>query len=219
MRRLQALRESIAGYGVDAFLVTGAANRRYLSGFTGSSGVLLICPERWWLVTDFRYYEQARQQAPDWELYPQKGKLTEALGELFREQRISRLGFEKDHLTYAQYEALAQLGPALEGCTGLVEKLRMTKEEGELEAIRRAAALADQAFARILTVIGPGIREEEVALELEYHMRRAGASAAAFDIIVASGPRSALPHGRASSRRIESGDFVTMDILNALGKV
>ncbi|MDI6893411.1 MAG: Xaa-Pro peptidase family protein [Bacillota bacterium] len=212
MTRLQALRQGIAGQQIEYFLVTGNANRRYLSGFTGSSGVLLVSPERCWLVTDFRYYEQARQQAPDWELYPQKGKLSEALGELFREQGICRLGFEKDHTSYTQYETLAGLGPELVGQSGLVEKLRMTKDEGEIGAIRRAAALADDAFAHILSVIRPGVREEEVALELEYHMRRAGAAGPAFDIIVASGPRSALPHGRASSRRIEAGGFVTMDL-------
>ena len=212
MRRLEALRRMMADRQIEYFLVTGAANRRYLSGFTGSAGVLLVSPERCWLVTDFRYFEQARQQAPDWELYPQKGKLSEALGQLFREEGVTRLAFEKEHITYAQYEALAGLGLELVGQAGLVEKLRMIKDEGELEAIRRAAALADDAFAHILSVIRPGMREEEVALELEYHMRRAGAAGVAFETIVASGPRSALPHGRASSRRIEPGDFVTMDL-------
>lgn len=212
MTRLEALRRMMADRQIEYFLVTGAANRRYLSGFTGSSGVLLVSQERCWLVTDFRYFEQARQQAPDWELYPQKGKLSEALGELCREQGVTRLAFEKDHITYAQYETLAGLGLELVGQAGLVEKLRMIKDEGELGAIRRAAALADDAFAHILSVIRPGMREEEVALELEYHMRRAGAAAVAFEIIVASGPRSALPHGRASSRRIEPGDFVTLDL-------
>jgi len=212
LKRLEALRRNMAERELEFLLVTGAANRRYLSGFTGSAGVLLVTPDRCWLVTDFRYFEQARQQAPDWELYPQKGRLTEALAQLLREQGIRRLAFEKEHVTYAQYESLAELGLELVGQAGLVEKLRMTKDEGELEAIRVAAALADAAFAHVLSVIRPGVKEEEVALELEYHMRRAGASAAAFDIIVASGPRSALPHGRASSRRIEPGDFVTIDL-------
>lgn len=212
MRRVEALRNIMAERGLESFLVTGAANRRYLSGFTGSAGVLVITPDRAWLVTDFRYFQQARQESPGWELYPQKERLTEALGQLFREQGIGRVGYEKDHVTCAQYESLAGLGVELVGQEGLVEKLRLVKDEDELRAIRRAAALADAAFAHVLAMIRPGVREEEVALELEYHMRRAGATAAAFDIIVASGPRSALPHGRASSRSIQAGDFVTMDL-------
>jgi len=213
MKRLASLRGAMRAQGMGVLLVTGTANRRYLSGFTGSAGSLLVTEDRAFLITDFRYLEQAAAQAPGWELVRQEGKLADVLRPLLSEQGMRELCFEKDHLTYAQYEALSGIEDChLRPAGGLVEKLRLAKDEGELEAIARAAALTDAAVAYAWGIMKPGMTEQELALELEYYMRRRAAERAAFDIIVVSGPRTSLPHGHPGPRQIQRGDFVTMDL-------
>lgn len=217
--RLARLRVLMAERQVEALLVTAAANRRYLSGFTGSAGVLFITPDDALLLTDFRYVEQAADQAPHFRVVPvTHTTYGRTVAEEARKRGLKRIAFEPNHLTYAAYAAYRDALP--EGIEfvpigtdgmGLVERLRMVKDEEELERIRRAAAIADAAFAHILTVLRPGLTEREVAWELEAFMRRQGAEGAAFPIIVASGPRSALPHGVASDRVIGKGELVTLD--------
>ncbi len=212
MKRLEALRRRMAETALPALLVTGACNRRYLSGFTGSSGILIVTADHAWLLTDFRYLEQARQEAPGWELVPVKGKLNEAIRSVLESAAVDCLGFEKEHLTFSQFERLQDLEVTLRPVGTWVESQRMVKDPGEIECIRRAAAISDAAFEHILGFIRPGRSEQEIALELEYYMRRAGARGAAFEFVVASGPRGSLPHGRPSPRSIRSGDMVTMDM-------
>ncbi|GAB7386812.1 Xaa-Pro dipeptidase [Bacillaceae bacterium] len=212
-QRLQRLRAALQAEKIDGLLVTNPFNRRYLSGFTGTAGVLLITRERALLLTDFRYLEQAAEQAPLFELREQKGKIAETIADVLPELGIARLGVEANHLTYGEFAKLqeacasAQLVPLAD----TVEKLRMKKDETEMAMIRKAAAIADQAFSHILGFIKPGVRELEIALELEFYMRKLGAKSSSFDIIVASGKRSALPHGVASAKKIERGDLVTLD--------
>jgi Xaa-Pro aminopeptidase len=183
-----------------------------MSGFTGSAGALIITSSRALLVTDFRYIEQAAAQASEFEVIKQGAVLTDSLRQALEEVGVRRLAFEKEFVSYGDYERYRdKLGAELVPMDGAVEKLRLVKDSGEIEAIRRAAAIGDKAFRHILDFLRPGLREDEVSLELEFQMRRLGATGLAFDIIVASGPRSSLPHGRASERVIQPGDFVKMD--------
>jgi len=212
--RLEKIREAIAAEGLDGLLVTQPENRRYLSGFTGSAGVLLITADAAIIATDFRYYEQVERECPLFTLAKIKDKFTTLLPELLAETGVKKLGFESEHLTVAQYEEWQKAAEGVEWVPtkGMVEKLRMVKEPGELEAIRKAVALADEAFAHICEFIRPGMTEKEVAWELEAYMRQRGAEKLAFDIIVASGPNGALPHARASDRVIQEGEPIVMDL-------
>jgi Xaa-Pro aminopeptidase len=201
--------------GLDAMLVLSPVNRRYLSGFTGSAGVLLVTREEAVFLTDFRYTQQAVAQCKHCRIveYPNGANPNTALFAELQAKGAKRLGFESDFVTYAQHQSFqaAFTGLELIPSAGLVDELRLHKDASELAILRQAAQVADDAFAHILTFLKPGLTERAVALELETFMRKAGADSSAFDIIVASGHRSALPHGRASDKVIEKGDFVKMD--------
>lgn len=213
--RLTRLRARLGEAGLPALLVTAPANRRYLSGFKGSSGFLLVTPDRQVLVTDFRYEEASAAEAPAFErlIYRKEQELKEALQRLVREAGVSRLGFEAAHLTVVRHRWFAETlpGVALAPSERVVEGLRLVKDAGEIARARRAMALAEEAFARLLPEVRPGRSERELALELEFTMRRLGADGPSFECIVASGPRSSLPHGAPTDRRLERGDLVLFD--------
>ncbi|NPV72415.1 MAG: aminopeptidase P family protein [Pelotomaculum sp.] len=214
LKRVEKLRELLEGAGVEAFYITSPENRFYLSGFTGTAGAVLVTREGLWLLTDFRYTGQARRECPGFEIVEVAGSYPEAVLEISRGKGgFSLLGCEGDHLTYSQFMALKEglAGVGLKPLGGLVEKLRICKDESEINLIEQAVLFADEAFKRTLPYIRPGVTEREVALQLEYIMRRMGADASAFKIIVASGSRSALPHGVASAKTIQAGDLVTID--------
>ncbi|MFV9510807.1 M24 family metallopeptidase [Tepidibacillus sp. LV47] len=212
-KRILRLREVLKERNLDGMLITSLSNRRYISGFTGSAGTVLITQNEAFLVTDFRYIEQATDQARNFTIINQESSLINKLKELVTKTGIHTLGFEQDYVTYSQYKQFEEsFSPMkLVPLSQVIEQLRMIKDETEIQLIRKAAQIVDQTFNHILTLIKPGIREVEVALELEYKMRQLGAQGASFDTIVASGYRSALPHGVASEKRIEVGDFVTID--------
>jgi Xaa-Pro aminopeptidase len=208
--RLAAVREALAEAGAEALLATHPASVRYLSNFSSpEDGSVLVTADAAWLVTDDRYVVQAEQEswlpfhiARDWNAWA-----AETLGSL-------RTAVEAEHITLAKHDALrAALGRDLISTTGLIAAVRAVKDEAEIALVREAARIADLAYATILEggVLRAGVREIDVALALERAMRDAGAEATAFEIIVASGPRSAMPHGVASTRVIEVGDLVTMD--------
>jgi Xaa-Pro aminopeptidase len=206
----------MAAAELDGFLVTQPDNRRYLSGFTGSNGVLIITPERQALATDSRYYEQVRQQCPDWELIEVGYDFNGAMLDLLREFGLGgrRVGFEAQHTTVATLHAWERAVAGhlkLTQTEGAVETLRMQKEAAEIASLKKAIALADEAYAHIAAWIKPGITEAQVAWELESYMRTHGASALAFEPVVASGPNSAMPHARATDRVILAGEPVTLD--------
>ncbi|SDF10305.1 M24 family metallopeptidase [Sporolituus thermophilus] len=208
--RLKRLHNLIKQENVDGMIVTKPENRRYFSGFTGTAGMLLITAEGRWLITDFRYIEQAARQAPDFEVVRHGSGIYETLAGLLKPLGLARIGFEADYVTWDVYHALnASVGAELVPLR--LDGLRMVKDHDELLLLKKAVAIADHAFEHILSFIKPGISEREIALELEFAMRRQGAEKAAFDIIVASGARSALPHGVASEKIIEAGDLVTLD--------
>ncbi|MDI3317454.1 MAG: Xaa-Pro peptidase family protein [Bacillota bacterium] len=216
-RRVARLREAMARRGYEAFWITRGPNRYYLSGFRSSAGALLITRDRSCLITDFRYVEAARQAAPDFEVHrhgqgPEEDML--AVGRrILEEESVRRVGFEAGDLSWAAGEELRRRWEGLEVLPDqdLVEELRRVKEPEEVEAVATACRISEEALEETLPLLKPGVREAEFALALEFAMRRRGAEGVAFEFIVASGPRGALPHGYASERRVEAGDLVTID--------
>jgi Xaa-Pro aminopeptidase len=212
-RRIAALRAELEAAGVEAMLVGSSVNRRYLSGFTGTSGALLFTPGGQYLLTDFRYMTQAPAQAPDYQVVEHAPDMLDTVKELLAEAGVKRLGFEERHVSYADWASWSEkLKPVeLVPLDGLPEKLRVKKDGDEIAVIREAAKLADAAYAHILHFARPGVTELDLAAELEAFMRKNGASGPSFDTIVASGERSAMPHGVASTRKLQPGEFVTFD--------
>ncbi|AGL02033.1 M24 family metallopeptidase [Desulfoscipio gibsoniae] len=200
-------------YAMDALLVMQPENRFYLSGFTGDAGALLVTAGQSYIITDFRFIEQAREQSPHLELIKMETTLADALVDMAGRLNLHVLGFEADYISYKFYDTLhKKLGEvSLRPVEGIIEQLRLIKDKNELETIQRSMALLDEGFKYICSFIKPGISEREVALELEMFMRYRGAEKTAFPFIVASGPRAALPHGVASAKTINTGDVVTLD--------
>ncbi|MCE3202131.1 aminopeptidase P family protein [Paenibacillus sonchi] len=211
-KRVSKLRKVLQEQGLDAILITSGINRRYLSGFTGSSGYVLITGDDSYLLTDFRYMTQAAEQVTGLKVVQHGPKFIETVRELLQGANV-RIGFEQDDVTFSAYSTYAAaLQPAvLVPVSKAVENLRAFKDEGELAVMQRAADLADATFSHILNVIKPGMTERDVDLEMEFYMRTHGATSSSFDTIVASGERSAMPHGVASSKVIQNNEFVTFD--------
>ncbi|MFD1736422.1 M24 family metallopeptidase [Bacillus salitolerans] len=212
MTKIDQLRNRFQELNVDGMLVTSKYNRRFISGFTGSAGVALISEDKALFITDFRYVEQATKQLDGFEVVQHKASIIEEIASQVEKLGIKKLGFEEDHVTFSTFRAYRdQIKAELVPITGVIEKLRLIKSEAEIKILKEATEIADAAFKHILTFIRPGKSELEVSNELEFFMRKQGAASSSFDIIVASGYRSALPHGVASDKIIESGDFVTLD--------
>ena len=216
--RLGKLRQKLAERETQAILISQPENRYYLSGFDGSDGILLITPKNKILATDFRYIEQARRQSPGYGLLKIDGNMESWLPGLIDRLNLRSLGFEAGHITFTEYHRIkdildeAELQLKLVPIDGLVESLRAIKEPHEIEIITKAAAIADAAFEYIADTIHPGTTEKELAWEIEKFLRETGSEQIPFDVIVASGPNSALPHAKPSRRAIKSGEPVLIDI-------
>ncbi len=212
-RRLQRFQSRLVELGLEAFLITHPANRRYVSGFDGSSGVLLICPEKAFLATDSRYLEQAGLQSPHCILVSSgETGLAAALRPVVEENKLNRVAFEEKHLVYASYREYSQEWQLeLLPHPGLAEEMRRNKEPAEVQVLDHGAALLDAAFLHILEYLAPGRTEAEVSLELELFLRRRGSSGVPFRFIVASGTRGAFPHGVATPKILQRGELVTID--------
>ena len=221
--RLERLRSQLAQNGLDAIFISQSENRRYLSGFTGSAGFLLISQDRAILATDFRYVEQARAEAPAFEIVRMQGAPSEWFPTLVSGLDIQKLGFEGREVSLCTYKELAGAvggmgrGISLVPTEGLVESLRAVKDKAELECLEEAAALSDAALEEILPRVQPGISERELAWELESFMRRNGSEPLPFDIIVASGPNSARPHAKPTDKVILDNEPVVIDLGATLG--
>jgi Xaa-Pro aminopeptidase len=219
--RQQRLREALPANRLDALLITHLSNIRYLCGFSGSAGALLVSPAGSTFFTDGRYTEQAKSEVQAAKLVvARKTPLTAAAEWLGRKWIASRarksqtLGIEGPYLTVAARRGLSGGLPRhirLREAPPLVERARMVKDADEIQAIRTAVDQGAALFDRALQVIRPGVREIEVAAEMEYAARKGGADAMSFETIIASGARSALPHGRASNAPIAAGGFVVCD--------
>ena len=221
--RLHKLRQKLAEEEIEAIFISQPENRYYLSGFDGSAGFLLITSQDTVLATDFRYLEQAKKQAPDYEIFQISGDIVNWFPGLVAEPNLTRLGFEAKHITFAMYRQLtdilnkAQSQLKLIPTDGLVESLRAIKEPEEIELITKAVEISDSAIEHIDDIIHIGMSEKEVAWEIEIFMRENGSEPIPFDIIVASGPNSALPHAKPTLRTIHSGEPVIIDIGARIG--
>ena len=210
--RLKKIYQLLKRKKIDALIITNPFNRRYLSGFDGSAGVLLIGLDKPLLVTDFRYVEQASEQAEHFTVHRWQGDLIKYLIPLIKEAGWQKLGFESKHVVQQLYTEMKEKLPVeLVALEETAEKQRMIKSEPELAIMRRGSEILDSAFDYICSRISPGMTEREAALELEIYLLNQGAEEAAFRFIVASGIRGALPHGVASVKRLVSGELVTFD--------
>ena len=218
INRLQKLRPAIAERDLDALLVSLPENCRYLSGFTGSSAWLFISDKHAILATDFRYIEQAKDETQSFEVAQIKGELFKWLPDLVSDLGWQKLGFEADYVSFAAYHKLSeaiktrQLNLELVPTIGLVEQLRSVKEPEELELISKAIELTDAAFEQAKSLVRLSMTEKELAWEIEKFLRGKGSEGVPFEIIVASGPNSALPHARPTERAIQLGEPVLIDM-------
>ncbi len=219
--RLAAIRKLLPAHEVDALLVSGPENRRYLSGFTANDpgwGMLLITAKAAFLLTDFRYQAWARQEAQECEVCIHKVDLADTLGGHLKDLKVRRLGFEAVHLTFWQYQrltrAVADAGAAVtwQPLEGLVEGLRQIKTGAELAIMRRALTLTETVMRQVAGELAPGRTERQVAWEIEKRLREGGAEDMAFPPIVAAGPNSARPHHHPGDYPLAIGEPIIIDM-------
>ena len=204
--RLNRLRRSMGK--ADAMLVTSPPNIFYLSGFTGTSANLFLTQSQAFLLTDSRYYIQARSQCPLFQVVEISG----AVAKLVKEQGVKTLGYEST-MSVSAFQRLKNSAPEAElvDFTQELTQLRAVKSAEEIACSRKAAEICDAAFEDILNIVKPGITERELALELEFNVRRRGASGMSFNTIIASGPRSAMPHAEPSDVQVKEREFLLFD--------
>lgn len=212
-RRQARLRDRLGRAGLEGILVRDPRNLRYLTGFSGSSGWLLIGPESSWLGVDGRYRRQAAEEAHAVEILGWYPPFVLRLSRLLDRLRLREVGFEGRFLTYDEARALEQAisGVNWHSSSFMVDSLRLRKDPGEVQALEAGAAINDRVFSRLLQEVRAGRRERDIALDIECWSREMGSEAPAFSTIVASGSRSALPHGLAGDRRLQPGDLVVLD--------
>jgi Xaa-Pro aminopeptidase len=211
-KRLAWVEDLLASKDLDGFLVTSLENVRYLSGFTGSDATLLLTGGQKLLLTDSRYTIQAGKETDGYNIV-QYTKKVQGIADQILGCQIGRLGFESQHMPYAIYSDLSakleklHLVPLNEE----IRDARIRKDSSEVRLLKKAIAIAERALLQGLHLIKPGMSERELAQEIEFEMRRLGADSIAFDTIVASGPRGALPHGKASEKKLKRGDLIVID--------
>jgi Xaa-Pro aminopeptidase len=218
--RRRALVSKLKEAELDSVLVTSPANWYYLTGFTGESGALLVSQSGATLVTDGRFTVQAREEMSGVRVVLQKVSLFESAGLFLKGTSARRIGFDPAVLTVSQLGAFKKAaGPRLSWirAPGMAEGLRMRKDASELAAMRKAAVLAGEVVQGAIRLLKPGVREFEVGAEIEFQMRKKGASGPAFETIVAFGARAALPHARPTAKRLRKNELVVLDLGVILG--
>ena len=213
--RRKALSQLISQAKLDALVITHPANWYYLTGFTGESGALILSDRAATLITDGRFTTQVRQETSSVRLVQQKGSLMESAGRLLQEKAVKRVGFDPAQTSVAQLNLLRKAAGSRTkwiSAAGLVGALRARKEPSELARMRQAAILAGDVLNNAIALLKPGVMENEVAAEIEYQMRKRGASGPAFETIVAFGERSALPHARPTAKRLRKNELVVLDL-------
>ncbi len=207
VRRIMAL---LSSQKAETIYITSPENLQYFSGFTGGEGALILRRDGFVLFTDARYLTQAAEEAPQFMIVD---TAETSVARYLAEKDICHLAYEDEFITAGQFDRLKKLLPHMEWfpASGAILRQRSIKDEREKALTKKAAELADEAFAHVLPMLRPDVTEKEIAMELEWYMRKNGASAPSFPIICASGLRSAMPHGEASEKKLEKGDFVTLD--------
>ncbi len=207
--RLANLRESLRRKSIDGFLVNDIHNIRYLTGFSGSSALLLITKNKNIFITDFRYKNQAEQEVKGWDFTIEKKGMIKAIKNLSQKVGIKKLGLESS-VSYDFFRKLSR-DLNLKAFKGLVERLREIKDSHEIRSIREAIRRAESAFLEVKPYIKQGVRERSIALRLEERLKKKGCRHLPFEIIVASGPNSAMPHAKPTERKLMNGDLVIID--------
>jgi Xaa-Pro aminopeptidase len=210
MKRIQALTDALESKGIDGILVSDLKNIKYLSGFSGSSGYLILTKKERIFCTDFRYEEQAKREIQDFDLLIYKDEIHKAIIKKAKSIGIKILGFEST-LSYAFYKRLLRKGLRIKAVSYFVEDLRKIKDLIELKLINKAIERAQKAFKDVKPYIRKGSSEKQIAAMLEEKLKKKGCSPVPFDIIVASGPNSAMPHIRPTEKKIKAGDLVVID--------
>jgi len=211
---LKRLQQIVKKENLDGFLVSEITNIRYLTGFSGSSAQLLVTPTKSYFLSDFRYKEQSAKEVKGAVVHiGQRDPVSEFANFDPLTKKNMKLGFQSEYISYAVLEQIKGLLPnALMVATkGLVDSLSIVKANDEIDCIKEAVRISDQAFKHILGYIQPGLKEIEIAAELEYQMKMLGSEKPAFDTICASGWRGALPHGIASEKQVKKGELITLD--------
>ena len=214
--RVNRVRVRLRKAELDGLLVTHPADWYYLTGFTGESGVLLVETGRLTLITDGRFTTQVREETKGVRLVEQKGPLMEFTGRfLGQTSKKRRIGFDSGRLTVGQFQHLKKASGSrttLASAGGIVSGLRTRKDASEIARMRQAAILAGEVMTAAIELLKPGVTENELAAEIEYRMRKGGASGPAFESIVAFGERSALPHARPTAKRLRKNELVVLDL-------
>jgi Xaa-Pro aminopeptidase len=219
-QRRRALQALISERRLSGVLSMNPASWYYLTGFTGEAGALVISSKGSFLVTDGRFTQQAKEESAGLRVVRQEGSLMATVGSLLRRRSLTRVGFDTTQLTVAQFRALRKAAGSRVRwvkADSQVESGRLRKDPRELAQMRKAALLAGDVLLDALRLLKPGVREIEVAAEIEYQMRRRGASGPAFDTIVAFGERSAHPHARPTEKRLGKKELVVLDLGVILG--
>ena len=211
--RQEISRRILDFHDLDGILFVSLENIRYLCGFTGSDGAFVITQKDSFFLTDSRYWTQADEEVEGSKIVHYKKKM-EGIFSLLSDLRLIRIGFESAALPFSAFQFLSEKLADTAKLVPLedeIKNLRAVKDARELTLIRKAIDISSNAFSHVTEILKEGVVEREVALEMECFMKRSGADALGFDIIIASGKRSALPHGKASGKRIEKGDFILID--------
>jgi Xaa-Pro aminopeptidase len=213
-QRRRSVQTALAGHKANALLISSPANVRYLTGYAGSNGLVLVTPSETHFFTDPRYALEASETITC-KLHIAKRPLIDDLAGIVQRKKLKKIGFEPAWLNLEQHQklkGLLPLGASLQPIPGVVENLRMTKSPEEIENIRKSVRVNSEAYARTLRRVRLGMRERDIAAELDYQMRLHGAEKPAFDTIVAGGARTALPHAQPTSRRLEENDLLLIDM-------
>ena len=210
MNRTKAIADSLESKGIEGFLISNITNVRYVTGFSGSSGCLLITKKDRVFCTDCRYEEQAKQEIKDFDIFIEKEERLKEIVERAKSVGVRTLGFEST-ASYDFYRALLRKGIKIKAVSNFIEDLRKIKGAEEIAMIRKAIARAENAFLKTKEAIRPGFTERQIALRLEENLKKEGCYSIPFDIIVASGQNSALPHAKPTEKKIQPGDLVVVD--------
>lgn len=210
-QRNAVLKKTLPESGIDGILITDINNIQYLSGFTGSSGFLIITSNRSIFVTDFRYKEQAKRETKGFKIIIESKGKVDSIKRIVGKYKIRELGFEDHSLNFQTYKRLKEKRIKLKALTDTVESLRLIKSQEEITNIKRAVNRAENAFRRLRPFIKVGITEQKLAIRLEGLLKEEGCKKIPFGVIVTSGSMSALPHAKPTNRQIKKGDFVLFD--------
>jgi len=210
MNRTKAIADSLESKGIEGFLISNITNVRYVTGFSGSSGCLLITKKDKVFCTDCRYEEQAKQEIKDFDIFIEKEERLKEIVERAKSLGVRTLGFEST-ASYHFYRSLLRKCVKIKAVSNFIEDMRKIKDSDEIAMIRKAVARAENAFLKVKEYIKPGFSEMQVALRLEENLKKEGCYSIPFDIIVASGRNSALPHAKPTEKKIKPGDLVVLD--------